>query len=66
MFGSDPGAWIIANRWVRTERFVLQEAARRSLFGRYRNRYTNDPSVAGKNNGTATPMWCGRAAGCWS
>ena len=27
--------------------------ARRSLFGRYRNRYTDDPSVAGKNRGTA-------------
>lgn len=34
------------SRWVRTERFRLQERARRSLFGRYRNRYTNDPSVA--------------------
>jgi carotenoid cleavage dioxygenase len=41
------------SRWVRTERFQLQEKARRSLFGRYRNRYTNDPSVAGKNQGTA-------------
>jgi len=35
-------------RWVRNERFLLQEKARRSLFGRYRNRYTNDPSVAGQ------------------
>jgi carotenoid cleavage dioxygenase len=41
------------SRWVRNERFLLQEKARRSLFGRYRNRYTNDPSVAGKNMGTA-------------
>lgn len=41
------------SRWIRTERFVLQEKARRSLFGRYRNRYTNDPSVAGAHMGTA-------------
>ena len=41
------------SRWVRTERFVLQEKARRGLFGRYRNRYTNDPSVAGAHMGTA-------------
>ena len=41
------------SRWVRNERFVLQEKARRSLFGRYRNRYTNDPSVQGKDQSTA-------------
>lgn len=41
------------SRWVRTERYELQEKARRSLFGRYRNRYTNDPSVAGAHMGTA-------------
>jgi carotenoid cleavage dioxygenase-like enzyme len=50
------------SRWVRNERFRLQEAARRSLFGRYRNRYTDDPSVAGKNRGTANTnvVWHGR------
>ncbi len=41
------------SRWVRTERFVLQEKAKRSLFGRYRNRYTNDPSVEGAHMGAA-------------
>jgi carotenoid cleavage dioxygenase len=41
------------SRWMRNERFLLQEEARRSLFGRYRNRHTNDPSVAGKAMGTA-------------
>jgi carotenoid cleavage dioxygenase len=39
------------SRWVHTERFRLQEKARRSLFGRYRNRYTNDPSVKGAHMG---------------
>ncbi len=41
-----------ANRWVRTARYERQKAAQRSLFGRYRNRYTNDPSVAGVHMGT--------------
>lgn len=40
------------SRWVHTERYNLQKAARRGLFGRYRNRYTNDPSVEGKHMGT--------------
>jgi carotenoid cleavage dioxygenase len=40
------------SRWVRTERFKRQELARRGLFGRYRNRYTNDPEVAGVHMGT--------------
>jgi len=50
------------SRWIRNERFLLQEAARRSLFGRYRNRYTNDPSVVGKNQGAANTnvIWHGR------
>jgi carotenoid cleavage dioxygenase-like enzyme len=41
------------SRWVRNERFLLQERARRALFGRYRNAYTDDPDVAGRNRGTA-------------
>jgi carotenoid cleavage dioxygenase len=40
------------SRWVHTERYKRQQAAQRSLFGRYRNRYTNDPSVAGVHMGT--------------
>ncbi len=40
-------------RWVCTERFMLQKAARRAFFGRYRNRYTNDASVSGAHMGTA-------------
>ena len=41
------------SRWVHTQRFELQAKARRSLFGRYRNRYTNDPSARGASMGTA-------------
>lgn len=39
-------------RYVRTERFKAERAARRSLFGLYRNPYTDDPSVAGLSPGT--------------
>lgn len=53
MFRFDRGHVDYRNRWVRTERFKRQEAARRALFGRYRNRYTNDPSVADVSMNTA-------------
>ena len=62
MFRFENGHVDYRSRWVRNERFLLQEKARRSLFGRYRNRYTNDPSVAGKSMGTANTniVWHGR------
>jgi len=53
MFRFEDGHVDFKSRWVRNERFKLQEEARRSLFGRYRNRYTDDPSVAGKDRGTS-------------
>ncbi len=40
-------------RYVRTERFLLERAARRSLYGNYRDPFTDDPSVAGKSRTTA-------------
>ena len=62
MFRFEDGHVDYRSRWVRNERFLLQEKARRSLFGRYRNRYTHDPSVAGKNPGTANTnvVWHGK------
>ncbi len=50
------------SRYVRTDRYKAQMAAGRSVFGVYRNRYTNDPSVEGVDSGTAntTPVWHGR------
>lgn len=41
------------SRYVRTERFRLESRAHRALFGMYRNPYTNDPSVAGRDGTTA-------------
>jgi carotenoid cleavage dioxygenase len=34
-----------AQRYIETERYRLERAAGRALFGRYRNRATNDPAV---------------------
>jgi len=53
MFRFQDGQVDYRSRWVHTERFKRQAAARRALFGRYRNRYTNDPSVEGVHMGAA-------------
>ena len=36
-------------RYVKTERYLAERAARRRLFGKYRNAFTDDPSVAHTN-----------------
>ena len=48
-----------ASRYVRTQRFEAERKARRSLFGKYRNPFTDDPSVAGVDRTVAntTPVW---------
>jgi carotenoid cleavage dioxygenase-like enzyme len=43
----------LKTKYVRTPKFLAERAARRALFGAYRNPYTDDPSVAGMNRGTA-------------
>lgn len=43
----------LLTRYVRTEKFELERHARRSLFGAYRNPFTDLPDVAGKCNNTA-------------
>lgn len=43
----------VLRRYVETDRLKAQRAARRSLHGVYRNPFTDDPSVAGANPGTA-------------
>lgn len=53
MFRFHDGQADYRSRWVRTERFELQEKARRALFGRYRNRYTNAPEAKDAHMGTA-------------
>lgn len=48
-------------RYVMTERLKNDRAARRSLYGSYRNPFTDDPSVEGKPRGVAntTPIFHG-------
>lgn len=57
----DHGHADLKTRYVRTEKFKLESAARRALFGAYRNPFTDDPSVAGKDRGTAntSAFWHG-------
>ncbi|MHA6623535.1 carotenoid oxygenase family protein [Pseudonocardia sp. DLS-67] len=53
MFRIQDGHVDFRTRFVRTERFLAERKARRSLFGGYRNPYLDDPSVAGFERGTA-------------
>ncbi len=53
MFRFTEGHVDFRSRYVRTQRYKAQEAARRSLFGMYRNPFTDDPSVKGLSRGTA-------------
>lgn len=41
------------SRFIHTQRYKAQAAARESLFGVYRNPYTDDPRVKGLSRGTA-------------
>ena len=53
MFRFENGYCDFRSRYVRTPRFVAEREARRSLFGAYRNPFTDDPSVAGLSRGLA-------------
>ncbi|MXP26607.1 carotenoid oxygenase [Altererythrobacter indicus] len=48
-------------KYVETERYLAEKEARRALFGQYRNPFTDDPSVKGKDRTLAntTPVWHG-------
>ena len=48
-------------RFVRTDKFKAERTAGRALFGQYRNRYTDDASVAGVDRTTANTsiLWHG-------
>lgn len=40
-------------KYVRTAKFLIERAARQSVFGKYRNRYTDDPRVKHEVHSTA-------------
>ncbi len=53
MFRFEGGHVDLRSRYVRTEKFQLERAARQALYGAYRNPFTDDPSVAGRDRTTA-------------
>lgn len=59
MFHFEDGHVDFHSRYVRTERFLAERKARRSLFGAYRVPVTDKPEVAGLKRGTAntSPLW---------
>ena len=46
-------------RYVETARYLAEKKARKALFGRYRNPFTDDPSVEGVDRtvSNTTPIW---------
>ncbi len=52
-FTFEDGRVAMRNRWVRTEKFELERAAGKRLFGTFGNPMTSDPSVLGKRYNTA-------------
>jgi carotenoid cleavage dioxygenase-like enzyme len=58
MFRIQNGHVDYISRWVRNDRWKAQNKARKSLFGVYRNPYTDDPSVRGISRATQnTQVW---------
>ena len=53
MYRFKDGRVHLKSRYVRTDRFKAERAAGKALFGRYRNRFTDDPSVQGMNRNLA-------------
>jgi len=59
MLRFDDGHADLKMRYVRTPKWAAERAARRALFGAYRNPFTDDPSVSGIDGNTAntTAFW---------
>lgn len=53
LFRFKAGKVSLKSRYVQTDRWKAERAAGRALFGRYRNRWTDDPSVRGMNRNLA-------------
>lgn len=53
MFRFQDGHVHLKSRYVQTDRWKAERAAGKALFGRYRNKWTDDPSVAGMNRNLA-------------
>lgn len=59
MFRFEEGHVDFRIRYVRTAKFKKERQARRALFGKYRNPFTDEPSVTGMDRTTAntSPIW---------
>jgi carotenoid cleavage dioxygenase-like enzyme len=53
MFRIANGHVDLKSRYVRTQRFKVQQAARKAVFGIYRNPFTDDPGLENVSRGTA-------------
>jgi carotenoid cleavage dioxygenase len=53
MFRFSQGRVDLKHRWIKTDKWRLENAGGKALFGAYRNPLTDDPAVAGKIRGTA-------------
>lgn len=53
MFRIAGGACDFKQKYVKTQRYLAERSAKRALFGRYRNKSTNEPEAAGLSLGTA-------------
>ena len=66
MFSIREGRVDYRSRYVETERLRLQRAANRALFGAYRNPFSDDPTVAGANRGSANTTMRMHAGVLWA
>jgi carotenoid cleavage dioxygenase len=53
LFRISKGACDFKQKYVKTQRYLAERSAKRALFGRYRNRRTNEPEAANLSLGTA-------------
>ena len=58
-FNFEKGAVDFDIKYVHTDRYLAERKARRALFGKYRNPFTDDPSIEGVDRTLAntTPVW---------
>jgi carotenoid cleavage dioxygenase len=61
MFHFHDGVVDLKHRFVQTDKFKLERAAGKALFGNYRNPLGDDPSVKGRYRGTANTNVIGHA-----
>ncbi len=64
-FNFESGAADFDIKYVETERYLAEKKARRALFGRYRNPFTDDPSVASSLKFLRKTPWARKKVEDW-